>query len=95
MNRKKIFAILIVILFIACLIPFQTSYKDGGTKKYSAVLYKVMVWHMINPDYDYENVDSNGIYTGTEPSYLIGTDVYIFPFNFGDKDYRDREKSSE
>jgi len=95
MKKRKIITTVFVILLIICLIPFPISYKDGGTVKYSAVLYKVIVWHTMNPGYDYNKVDSNGKYIGTEPFYLTGTDVYIFPFNFGDKGYWDRARSSK
>ena len=73
MKKVGIIILVIVFLLILCLIPFRTVQKDGGTVVYSAVLYKVIVWHRA-----YINEQS-------EPDFITGTDVYIFPFNFGEK----------
>ncbi|OJU10759.1 MAG: hypothetical protein BGN88_10475 [Clostridiales bacterium 43-6] len=86
---KKAIIITAVILFALMLIPVRTQYKDGGTVKYHAILYKVVKWHVINPDaYSVDaKRDQNGNYIGEEPLYLIRTDVYIFPFNYGEEKY--------
>lgn len=66
--KRKIIKIGIVILIALLLIPIPLAYKDGGTKSYNAVLYKIIVWNAL---------DEN------EPGgYRTGTDFYIFPFNF-------------
>lgn len=45
---KKKYKILLIILFIVCLIPVPTFYKDGGTVIYSAVLYKIIDWDQLD-----------------------------------------------
>ncbi|MBQ5498751.1 MAG: hypothetical protein IIT73_03005, partial [Treponema sp.] len=44
---KKKYKILLIILFIICLIPIPTFYKDGGTVEYSAILYKIIDWNQL------------------------------------------------
>ena len=65
-KRKRGWLIALVIVLIICLFPVRLTRHDGGTAEYMAVLYRVIVWHMINPD------DS-----GKTNTYLTGTDVYV------------------
>jgi hypothetical protein len=48
-NKKRVIVktlvFLLVLLFIAALIPQKLRYKDGGTVEYKAVLYSVTKWH--------------------------------------------------
>ena len=60
------------ILFIL-LIPIKKTYKDGGTREYSAILYKVIKWHILDDDY--------------ESGYNDSTEIHIFPTNFHGIDY--------
>ena len=84
-KRQKGWRIALCILLALCLIPVPVICKDGGTRVYTAALYKVIVWHRINPDaYD----EQTGQAIDGVPEFLTGTDVYLFPFSFGDKDYR-------
>jgi len=46
-KMKKKCKILLIILFIICLIPIPTFYKDGGTVEYSAILYKIIDWNQL------------------------------------------------
>jgi len=59
----SILAILVIFLF-----PIKTTYRDGGTKTYTALLYRVIVWNHIDENYE------NNVKTGTE--------IYLFPNNF-------------
>ena len=87
--KRKIFVpIIIVVILLICLVPVRTrrnvngefvSYLEGGgTYVYSAIFYKVIVWdemyleHIFNSSFKQRK----------------GVDVYIFPFNFGDKSWR-------
>ena len=47
-KMKKKYKILLIILFIICLIPIPTFYKDGGTVTYSAILYKIINWNQLD-----------------------------------------------
>lgn len=47
-KMKKKYKILLVILFILCLIPIPTFYKDGGTVTYSAIFYKIIKWNRLD-----------------------------------------------
>ena len=68
---KKIIAIIIVII-IVIVIPIPTSpMKDGGTRVYCALTYKVVEWHR------FYGGDSDG-----EPKQYDKTSVYLFPNNF-------------
>ena len=59
--KKKIVIISIVVLLaiifvLAVLfVPEHKDYRDGGTREYSAVMYKVVKWHHL-----YSYVDENG-----------------------------------
>ena len=64
--KKKIWIPIIVILAIL-VIPIPTGvYKDGGTREYTALTYKIVNWNRLT--------DSGGIYQKTK--------VYFFPYNF-------------
>jgi len=78
-KKINIVIIVLVVIFLICLIPIKAKRKDGGTVEYAAVLYKVIVWNQI-----YNDPDSDEI------KYHTGTNVYIFPFNFGQKDWESR-----
>lgn len=77
--------IVLAALLIVCLIPQKRMYDDGGTIDYAAVLYRVIVWHQLNSAYRDAQTDE---IRANEPEYHTGTDVYVFPFNFGDKEWR-------
>ena len=69
MKRKRLIIlviVLVVILITPCPIPIEL--KDGGTKIYSAILYKVVVWHSLGLG------PNGGIKTGTE--------ILFFQYNF-------------
>jgi len=69
--KKKIIAIIIIII-IVIVIPIPTSpMKDGGTRVYCALTYKVVEWHR------FYGGDSDG-----EPKQYDKTSVYLFPNNF-------------
>lgn len=64
---KKKTKILLTVLIFLLLIPIPNgTLKDGGTKAFTSLTYKVVSWNKL--------VDANGIYHKTE--------FYIFPFNF-------------
>lgn len=76
---KKILIAVLIGVLIVFLIPIKTTLKDGGTKIYMSMFYKVICWHQINDEYVNE-METEGA-SDKEP-FLTGTDVYIFPFNF-------------
>jgi hypothetical protein len=85
MKKRKKLIVVIIILLVFSLVPLPISRNDGGTVEYNAILYKIIVWKQLNPK---AVGDSNGKYIDNgEPEYLTGTDYYIFPFNFGVKEY--------
>lgn len=70
MNRKmskKAYIILSFILVIVLLFPIKEELKDGGTKKYTALLYSVTYKHSID--------EQDGVY-----GYSIGTIVRVLFF---------------
>lgn len=55
MKKKKIFSLaLILILVLVLLFPIKTHLKDGGSIRYSAILYKVTKVHSLAPLKDIE-----------------------------------------
>jgi len=68
--KKLIITISIILLILLILfVPLPSGmYKDGGTKEYSALTYKIVKWHKIDNRYD------SGYYTKTS--------IYWFPDNF-------------
>ena len=80
--------ILAIVLVMALLLfPIKLTYKDGGTTTYNAVLYKVIIWNIL---------DQN------EPGgYRRGSEIHLFPNNFHDLEYYegitfpDQENESE
>ncbi len=56
--KKKLTLALILILFAVLLIPLPSgTYKDGGTREYSALTYKIVSWNRINADKIYTETD--------------------------------------
>ena len=75
--KKKLLILCVCLLAAAVLcFPVKTQFKEGGTAFYSALAYRVIVWHAISPSTD-EN----------DTHILTGTDVYLFPRNFHDYEY--------
>lgn len=65
---KKRFIIIIIAAVLILVVPVPTGqYKDGGTKEYTAITYKIVKWHRLS---------------GAEGEYYIKTRVYPFPLNF-------------
>lgn len=73
--KKVLIAILIGIL-IVFMIPIKRVRNDGGTKEYTSMFYKVIIWHMINEEYFEEDGSSD------EEPFLTGTEVLLFPTHF-------------
>lgn len=73
-KKSKIILILAVaFVMILLLFPIKLTYKDGGTTTYNAVLYKIIVWNIL---------DQN------EPGgYRRGSEIHLFPNNFHDLNY--------
>ncbi len=70
MKRRKLLIILILAILLFLPIP-SGYYKDGGTRSYSALTYKIVIWNRLvfdNPDYP------DGIYHKFR--------IYPFPLNF-------------
>ena len=66
-SRKKAL-ILLILIFIAFLIPMKIQYKDGGTVEYKAVLYSVTNLHQLTAQ-NYRT----GTIQGTEIRILFWT----------------------
>ena len=64
--KKKIWIALIIILFVLFIPIPSGTYKDGGTRAYTALTYKIVKWKRLQGE--------EGIYEKTR--------VYSFPLNF-------------
>ncbi|MDD3946889.1 MAG: hypothetical protein PHI19_03525 [Clostridia bacterium] len=60
MKKKIRTALLVIGIFIVLFFPFHiATYKDGGTKVYGALTYKVVAWNKLVSDEDGPHRHSN------------------------------------
>jgi hypothetical protein len=53
LKRKDIVILILCVLALLCF-PFPSGvYKDGGTREFTALTYKLVMWHCIDPHYEY------------------------------------------
>jgi hypothetical protein len=78
---KKILIIAGVILLIAAIlcVPIKSQFREGGTTFYSALLYRVIEWNVLQPDL----------------TKITGRDVYFFPNNFREYDYYYEQRTGQ
>jgi len=81
---KRIISILILLLFLIGLIPIKALRDDGGTVEYAAVFYRFILWNQKYAEVE-DNSDLLDIKYRT--GYHTGTSIYVFPFNFGEKEW--------
>lgn len=68
MKKKKWIPIVITVLLAILVIPIPTGvYRDGGTREYTALTYKIVVWNRLGT---------------VEENVYHKTRVYFFPDNF-------------
>ncbi len=73
MNKSVFFKrILISSILIALFFPTQEIYKDGGTKTYTSMTYKVIHWNQLEKE---------------DGSHKTGTEFFFFPNNFHPMEY--------
>lgn len=68
MKKKAIKIVILVLVLSFLLLPFPQMYKDGGTKTFTSLTYKIICWNEL-PAYD-----------GRENKK--GVEIYFFPNNF-------------
>ena len=69
--KKKFWIVLAIIVLLILTIPIPiSSARDGGTKQYAALTYKIVDWNHL--------YDNGEIYDDTE--------IYLFPLNFNTVD---------
>lgn len=64
---KKFVAVLVVLAVLFT--PFVQVYKDGGTKTFTSLTYKIIAWKEL---------------PAVDGSHKTGTEIYFFPNNFFD-----------
>lgn len=64
--KHKEMAFGVIVLLGLLLFPRVAIYEDGGTKTFTSMLYKVIIWHQINEP----------------EGYREGTEIHFFPNNF-------------
>lgn len=64
--KKKIVAIITIIILVILLTPIRMNLKDGGSVRYKSLVYEVTKIHQLAPDVD-----------GVKP-YIDGFEVKIF-----------------
>ena len=68
MKKKRIAVVLTVLILLILFLPIPYgTYKDGGTKDYRALTYRIVIWNRL---------------TGEEDRTYHKTSVYWFPYNF-------------
>lgn len=75
MKKKIITIICLVLIALVLLVPIPVHYKDGGTVKYSALLYSVTNVHSIVTQYVADGEYKNGYKVGTIVR-VLGFEVY-------------------
>ena len=73
MKTKTKIITIVILLIIILFFPIKSVYFDGGTKVYSSIMYKYIIWHNIDSYY--------------EGGYKTGREFHFFPSNFKDLDY--------
>ena len=73
-NKRYLF-ITIGLFIVVILFPIKFVFKDGGTKVYQSMIYKVIYWNRLNDNY----LDG----------FKAGREIHLFPFNFYPLDYYD------
>lgn len=66
--KKKIITVSVIIILFILLFPVQHNLKDGGSKVYDAVLYKVTKYHTL--------AEEPGEYYGGLNIEIFGIDIY-------------------
>lgn len=75
MKGKKDLLLTIVFIVLIMVLPVPSTFKDGGTKTYSALTYKIVKWNrLVASDETNNKFIENGCYHKTS--------VYLFPENF-------------
>lgn len=64
--KKKIVAIITIIILVILLTPIRMNLKDGGSVRYKSLVYEVTKIHQLAPEVD-----------GVKP-YIDGFEVKIF-----------------
>ncbi|MBQ8798243.1 MAG: hypothetical protein IJZ55_01605 [Lachnospiraceae bacterium] len=75
MKKKIITVICLVLVALVLLVPIPLRYKDGGTVKYSALLYSVTNVHSIITQYVAEGEYKDGYEVGSIVR-VLGFEVY-------------------
>jgi len=75
MKKKIITIICLVLVALVLLVPIPLRYKDGGTVKYSALLYSVTNVHSIITQYGADGEYVDGYEVGTIVR-VLGFEVY-------------------
>ena len=77
MKKQRLIIVLVIIFAVAVVLfaPFRiTKYDDGGTREYSALTYKIVVWNRFN-----DVVDAGGEVVSSGKHK--GVSVYLYPDN--------------
>lgn len=48
MKKKRILVTLVVLALLILLVPVPALYKDGGTKTFTSLTYKVIIWNRLD-----------------------------------------------
>ena len=57
MKKKTICVIIAAVLAVILLFPVKTVYRDGGTRDYRAILYRIVIWNRLQEDGIYHDTD--------------------------------------
>ncbi len=69
--KKKLWILSLILLILILVVPIPTGvYKDGGTREYTALTYKIVKWHRLGGDFVY---DKTRIYPFPENFKSIGS----------------------
>lgn len=69
-NKKKLIVALCVIVMLVLFVPRVYALKDGGSKEYTALIYRITKVHSMNP------VESEEEFTTGTIIEIFGREVY-------------------
>ena len=66
MKKKTLFLLACLVVLLVLFVPIPTGlYKDGGTREYTALTYKLVIWNCFFEDSVEVEGTSGGIYHNT------------------------------
>ena len=67
-RKRKLTTVIVAVCAVLLFLPIPATIKDGGTKTFTALLYRVVIWHRLD--------------LSCEGGYKTGVELQLLPDNF-------------